>query len=303
MIDRADRCERFDPREGKGAIAHRARAASSLSPSPAPHSLRHVPRLPRAFQVMNVPQLHCNGFSAHLSLVASPLQPLSTCVNPHAPHAVEGVYAAPLVSGQPWTLAWADDRPEGVPVDASVLVHDGGDEAVLCTVAHGQPTSLRGFLRACISFYDSSAGACGRQSAAMSHRGGFARGLTQSATRRDRPTQAHAPLEGPHRPADPRHLCPLLRRQLAARDHPESGLAPPAEPRARPAAHAQPGDALDARRRHALEPDDGPHGATVQQPREHPRYCCGQEGTGRLGRWAREPRARRHDVQAAPARA
>ncbi|GAA5834386.1 hypothetical protein JCM9279_004302 [Rhodotorula babjevae] len=90
--------------------------------------------------------LHCNGFSANLSLLATPLQPLSTSVNPHAPHAVEGVYAAPLAPGQPWTLVWSDDRSVPTAIDASVLVCDGINEPILCSIEYGQPKSLSSYL-------------------------------------------------------------------------------------------------------------------------------------------------------------
>ncbi|KPV78494.1 uncharacterized protein RHOBADRAFT_41039 [Rhodotorula graminis WP1] len=90
--------------------------------------------------------LHCNGFSAHLSLLATPLQPLSSSVNPHAPHAVEGIYAAPLAPGQPWTLVWSDDRAVPTAVDAGVLVCDGANAPVRCELEHGKPTSLSGYL-------------------------------------------------------------------------------------------------------------------------------------------------------------
>ncbi|GAA5913509.1 hypothetical protein JCM8208_000693 [Rhodotorula glutinis] len=90
--------------------------------------------------------LHCNGFSANLSLLATPLQPLSTSVNPHAPHAVEGVYAAPLAPGQPWTIVWSDDRAIPTAVDAAVLVCDGASEPIMCSIEHSKPTSLSGYL-------------------------------------------------------------------------------------------------------------------------------------------------------------
>jgi len=92
--------------------------------------------------------LHCSGFSASLSLLATALAPLSSSVNPHAPHAVEGIYAAPLAPGQPWTIVWSDERAVPTAVDAGVLVCDGANEPVLCSVEHGRPTSLRGYLGA-----------------------------------------------------------------------------------------------------------------------------------------------------------
>ncbi|BGP44805.1 hypothetical protein JCM10450v2_000620 [Rhodotorula kratochvilovae] len=91
--------------------------------------------------------LHCNGFTASLALSTTPLRPLSTAVNPRAPHAVEGVYAVPLVRGQVWTLAWTDARRNKTPVQATVLFQEGDGEATEHPVHEGEPMRVRGTIQ------------------------------------------------------------------------------------------------------------------------------------------------------------
>ncbi|GAA6050476.1 hypothetical protein JCM3770_002615 [Rhodotorula araucariae] len=94
--------------------------------------------------------LQCNGFTAVLTLSTTRLRPLSTLVSAQSPHAVEGIYSAPLVAGQVWTLAWTGTRPGTGPVHATVLVQEGEGEPTAHAVDGGAPSILRGIIQTAV---------------------------------------------------------------------------------------------------------------------------------------------------------